>query len=280
MGDPNLDQEWSDRGEVKSDEVIWKDENGKLTNPPSGGLFGIGATHPKRYSRVTFANGETWDIPEDENDPTNMVDYNASLGNAWRAANKPPIPTTRQGPDQNEYQWSAETKQWGPAPGMPVSKSKQEEWSTGSTSSPYMLRQKPDGSMEQMPNPNYVPPRESQPPQWRPGEYEGTAWQRAQFDYDKQQDEIKRQQFEQQQTLARRQAAWKMASETIGHQLQATPMAQIPGQTHFLGFEPGGIQSRIAELSGRQYDPNQYKVPIIQYDPEEAWRRATATMGR
>jgi hypothetical protein len=38
------------------------------------------------------------------------------------------------------------------------------QWQTGSTSSPFLIRQGANGQIEQAPNPNYVPPREPQAP--------------------------------------------------------------------------------------------------------------------
>lgn len=66
----------------------------------------------------------------------------------------------------------------------------------------------------------------------------------------------------------------------MGNQyMQAIPMAAIPGQTHFLGFEPGGIFETIAKKSGRAYDPDKFRAPIYQYDPSEMWRRAQGNVG-
>jgi len=50
--------------------------------------------------------------------------------------------------------------------------------------------------------------------------------------------------------------------------------APLPGQEYHLGFEPGGVMSNIARMSGRGYDPNQYKIGVETFDPEDWWRRA------
>lgn len=179
----------------------------------------------------------------------------------------------------------------------------QARWLSGNTSQPYLLQEMPDGSIKQIENPNYEAPRGPQraPQTAAELEYdelrnqelrrklsgeptEGDLWTRAwnerQFEYKRNQDEIARHQFEQQQEMTRRNNAWKAAMDMGDQQLRAAPMAAIPGQQYFLGFEPGGIAENIAKLSGRNYDANAFRAPIINFDQNEQWRKAWGIFGQ
>lgn len=128
---------------------------------------------------------------------------------------------------------------------------------------------------------------------------------REKFTYDREQDALKRQDAE----IARAEAAeirkeqqlWSMAQAKLSRDLQeqgqlmglassaaqdinastmrALPYAQIPGQTHYLGFEPGGVAASIAQLSGRGFDADRFRAPIVQYNPAGAWNDALKAMG-
>jgi len=102
---------------------------------------------------------------------------------------------------------------------------------------------------------------------------------REEFAYKQQQDALARQQRQQDADLARKQSAWRMASDMVDQRMKAAPYALMPGQTHVLGYEPGGSASVNYGKLGLPFNAERYKVPAMKYDPEEAWRRALGMMG-
>ena len=169
----------------------------------------------------------------------------------------------REGPDGNTYQLDTATGQWTRAPGIP-----------DYVRPPQQAPQRAPQTAAEM---QYDDLRNRQLSMEISGER--NPWQQAQDEYNKKQDELKRQQFEEQQNRAKREAQWKVANDMISQQLQAAPMAQIPGQTHFLGGEPGGLLQSILQGYGVNYNPDTYRAPIINIDPNAAWKKAQGMIG-
>lgn len=60
---------------------------------------------------------------------------------------------------------------------------------------------------------------------------------------------------------------------------KAAPSAMLPGQQYFLGGEPGGLASRVAQMGGFGYDPNMARPQPYQIDPTVAAEWARKAMG-
>ncbi len=164
MADPN----WAEKGNVQSDRVIWKDSQGNIVSGPdyggvSLGPFSVGQSTATQYSRVTFENGETWDIPDDGS-PAQMVDFNPSMSAAYRAYNKSGGTFNWTDPrDGAEYLMDAQTGQpirqlSSPIPGYVPSGTQPAQVVGSNTSAPYIVQQLPDGTLNPVPNPNYQAP--------------------------------------------------------------------------------------------------------------------------
>lgn len=84
-------------------------------------------------------------------------------------------------------------------------------------------------------------------------------------------------------TAQRADAAQRDAVNLFGTTAQSfaqnLPYAAIPGQSHFLGFEPGGVWEGVAKSRGVAFDPERFRAPVQQYDPDEWWRQAQAMRG-
>lgn len=82
----------------------------------------------------------------------------------------------------------------------------------------------------------------------------------------------------QREDAAQRDAA-NLFDTTAKSFAQNLPYAAIPGQSHFLGFEPGGVWEGVAKSRGVAFDPERFRAPVQQYDPDEWWRQAQAMRG-
>ncbi len=58
----------------------------------------------------------------------------------------------------------------------------------------------------------------------------------------------------------------------------ALPYAVRGDIQQYPGFEPNGPYAQLLKLGGANYDPNQYRVPVQQFDPTSAWRQAQGLM--
>ncbi|TAK32621.1 MAG: hypothetical protein EPO21_14825 [Chloroflexota bacterium] len=96
------------------------------------------------------------------------------------------------------------------------------------------------------------------------------AWQRAL-------DQQKLKQLESQNRMAN---TLNMFQNLQQGQLQAAPYALRPGQQWYGGYEPGGVMQSIARMSGRYYDPDQYKVKTIDFDQAALWQQAQENLRR
>ncbi|TAK26895.1 MAG: hypothetical protein EPO21_24725 [Chloroflexota bacterium] len=110
-----------------------------------------------------------------------------------------------------------------------------------------------------MPQPVYTFPQD-----------EEALWQQA----------LERQKFKQQEQRDRTQNTINMFQNLQQGQIQAAPYALRPGQQWHGGYEPGGVMQSIARMDGRYYDPDNYRVSVVQYDPEAQWRAAQENLRR
>lgn len=97
--------------------------------------------------------------------------------------------------------------------------------------------------------------------------------------YDKSQDELERARLAQTLEMQRREAATRAWSEMLNTRMKAASSALIPGQQYFLGYQPGGAAENIAKMWGNSYNPEVYRVPVVNYDENDAWRQAWDRMG-
>lgn len=305
MPDPKIvgtpQEFWIDykKTDSKGNPIIYTQDPGEIP----GGVFGSGNYRPKHVTRVTYDTGEIFDF--DDNGDSTYVKTDRDLAAKWKEANKDVTPIPRTAPDGSSVIWDPDevdpdTGRKGryiPAPGMPQAKPKEPEWFTPNTSSPFLLREKPDGTFEREPNPNYREPRDPTGRTAFPWEEKeaglrnqllelqlgGTdpasvRWQQE-FGYKKDQDELQRQQVEQQQKLARQQAAWRAASDMIQTQQQMAPYALRPGQEYHTGWEPGGMREELARKLNLPYNPETFRVAPVDFDWEQRWREATGLFG-
>ncbi len=59
----------------------------------------------------------------------------------------------------------------------------------------------------------------------------------------------------------------------------AFPSMQIPGQTHFLGFEPHGVYASLMDKFDQPYDEARFRAPITRFDPQMPWQEAARAIG-
>lgn len=273
-----------------------------------GGLFGSGNYRAKKITRVTYTNGQVYDI--DESGKRRLIEINRGVAAQYKAQNPLSGPTPRTDPFGNKVTWDPATGTFVPAPGMPTKT--EDSWLTPNTSARYLLRRTPEGSIEQTENPNYKEPVDTPRSPYsgdftqggtryrynaqglpepifsfpeaedKPTAYQQWSMNRQESDdtYQQEQDRIKREQYEDQQAFARKQAAWRAASDIIEQRRQMAPMALIPGQTHFLGYEPGGAWQKVAGQLGLPFDPDRFRVAPQTIDWEAEWRQAQQRFGR
>ena len=328
---PGLEDFIKGKGAIQRDVPIYKDKNGKIVQGPRYGDFlGMGGEDSKSYSRVTFENGETWDIPEDPNDPTAMSDFNSSMAAAWRAKN--PSQTAqwslREGKDGKTYRVNELTGEALEVKGLPAPKEPADKpiyaddfrvgnklYRYDANGQPQLISEFPEepktpalgrqqtqdelnkqrwdalkaqqdveGTAPMNPYQVAMMEREAERDaytQTRNTAQDAYTQERnaAQDAYKREQDQLAREQWERQQALVKQQQAWKMAVDSMSQQAAIAPYAQIPGQTHFLGYEPGGSWSKLYPQLGLPFNPDRFKAPIIQFDPDAEYAKWQAAMG-
>lgn len=237
------------------------------------------------------------------------VDVGSQTSNVYRGTavsalgNKAPkTPTFREDDQGNLQMWDPETNRFVPAPGMPKVNTRspylpgQDEtgyrepnpdWvapgvSTNTTEQ-FIVTRGRNGELRTEPNPNYRAPagayrdptaanRLAWEQQWEPQKFamEQAAKREAVAAAYKQ--------FQEEQAAMdarnRLTNTVQFSSDLMKQWAAAAPQAMLPGQTQFLGGEPGGLASRIAQMGGFSYDPNLYRPQPIQLDPAEAWKQA------
>ncbi|MDO8673050.1 MAG: hypothetical protein Q7O66_16705 [Dehalococcoidia bacterium] len=290
MGGPNYNEPWDTYTKIKNPQTKqWEDV--KETHYPDGriGLF-----------KWDGASSD-WAKYDDDFDPDQAKSYQTyQKGQQTETKNEQTAgkvsPSAVDATDQYYWGWSEENKRY--------------EWKTNLNYDPEVAAQAKAYKQAQIDASN----RQGQAPQWRPGEYDIQAAQEQrareaattsnqrwgqEFAQTQEAADIANQHWGQQFTqsqdknawekqyqqgiLAQQQRdleqkkmddAWKTAMQMMTEQRQAAEYAPLPGQQYLMGYEPGGVQQNIARLSGRQYNAEQYRAPIITYDPQAAWQRA------
>jgi hypothetical protein len=205
-------------------------------------------------------------------------------GRDVKQPSRPPQPSVTTSA-QYIPQWNEVAQQWtmvanpnyrppaGPTPNLrDLRASEYERWQmsrpdvlTANTNAPYITVMQADGTIGQVPNPNYLPPEAEQPDRI-------TAWQQAQIDMGAQDRDAAN-------YRQRLSSAGQMAGLLDQGARWAAPRLKRPGQTHFPGFGPGSTYERLLNYGGMGANPDVGKVVEMQYDPAAIWQAAMQRMG-
>ena len=137
------------------------------------------------------------------------------------------------------------------------------------TSAPFITMMMPDGTIQTIPNPNFLPEGEND-----------LERQRFEWTRDYQQRSLEQQQQEaawrrQQQDAQNRISMFQHLQDT---QRQLLPRMVPPGQEYWAGFEPQSAMQGLFNMVGLPWQQQSYKVNTVPWDPNAAWQQAQALL--